>query len=425
MHKLVRPSIRAVTVSALTVAVSLALAQPASAATPSVSATPSTHMPYVTSTNSTVRQLVQCGNTMYAVGSFSTVAAPGVAAQTRHNAFSFNATTGAISAWNPNPNGEVNSIALSSDCGTAYLGGTFSSVQGHAAKNLAKVSTATGAPVTTFAPAPNGGVNTVIIAAGHLFVGGAFNSIGGISRNALATVNFTTGAIDPYVNLAISGNLPNSGRKVYSFELSHTGNRMLAMGSFLTVAGQLRRQMFMMDLGAGSATLDPWYVPDFTLTCNSSEPLYEKGAAWSPDDRYVYGASTGGHGASPLCDTVSKFASSSSSTQAPVWINKTGCDSLYTVAADDTNVYVGGHQRWLGNPHGCDNAGPGAYSRPGVGSVSAADGSVLPWNPTRARGHGADDLLLTPAGLWVASDTFFGSTKCGGSYHPGICFFPR
>jgi hypothetical protein len=417
-------ALRGGALSAAAVLVVLAFAQPAAAGTPSVSAKPAAYMPYVTSANSTVRQLVQCGNTMYAVGAFSTVAAPGVSAQTRHNAFSFNATTGAISAWNPNPNGEVNSIALSADCAHAYLGGTFSAVQGHAVKNLAEVNVGTGAPITTFAPAPNGGVNTVVVASNRLFVGGAFSQIAGIARNALATVNLVTGAIDPYVNLNIQGNLPDSGRKVYNFALSHGGTRLLAMGSFLTVAGVVRRQIFMVDLGT-TATLDPWYVPDFTLTCSPDEPLYEKSATWSPDDRFVYAVSTGGHGASPLCDTASKFSSSPSSTQAPIWINKTGCDSLYAVAADDTNVYVGGHQRWLGNPKGCDKAGPGAFSRPGVGSVSASDGSVLPWNPTRARGHGADDILLTPAGLWVASDTFFSSTKCGGQYHPGICFFPR
>ena len=179
----------------------------------------------------------------------------------------------------------------------------------------------------------------------------------------------------------------------------------------------------MIDLGT-TATLDPWYVPDFTLTCSSTSRSTRRAPPGRPTTSSSTRVSTGGHGASPLCDTASKFSSSASSTQAPIWINKTGCDSLYAVAADDTNVYVGGHQRWLGNPNGCDKAGPGAFSRPGVGSVSASDGSVLPWNPTRARGHGADDLLLTPAGLWVASDTFFSSTNCGGTVPPGDLLLP-
>ncbi|HEY1486726.1 MAG TPA: hypothetical protein VGF84_11535, partial [Micromonosporaceae bacterium] len=212
---------------------------------------------------------------------------------------------------------------------------------------------------------------------------------------------------------------------IYNFSLSHGGTKLLAMGSFLSIGGVNRQQIVMIDLGASSATLDAWSSPDFQKACTSSEPLWDKGAGWSPDDQSVYIATTGYRGASPLCDATAKFSAAANSNLLPVWVNLTGCDSLYTVVADDTNVYVGGHQRWLGNPNGCDAAGPGAFSRPGVGSLSAANGSVLPWNPTRARGHGADDLLLTPAGLWVASDTYDSSTSCGGKYHPGICFFPR
>ena len=41
-------------------------------------------------------------------------------------------------------------------------------------------------------------------------------------------------------------------------------------------------------------------------------------------------------------------------------------------------------------------------------------------------GLGADDLLRTPAGLWIASDNFAGSVTCGGvTGHAGICFLPN
>jgi hypothetical protein len=44
---------------------------------------------------------------------------------------------------------------------------------------------------------------------------------------------------------------------------------------------------------------------------------------------------------------------------------------------------------------------------------------------SRARGHGADDMLLTSAGLWIASDNFDGSVTCGNaSGHAGICLLP-
>jgi hypothetical protein len=40
--------------------------------------------------------------------------------------------------------GRVNSIALSSSCGTAYLGGNFTSIHRTAVKNIAAVRTSTG-----------------------------------------------------------------------------------------------------------------------------------------------------------------------------------------------------------------------------------------------------------------------------------------
>jgi hypothetical protein len=44
---------------------------------------------------------------------------------------------------------------------------------------------------------------------------------------------------------------------------------------------------------------------------------------------------------------------------------------------------------------------------------------------SRSRGRGADDLLVTGAGLWVASDNFGGNTSCGGqSGFSGLCLLP-
>ena len=59
-----------------------------------------------------VRQLVQCGETMYAVGLFSRIVHRG-AIRTRHNVFSFSATWPfKLTKWRPTVNGEVNSIAF-------------------------------------------------------------------------------------------------------------------------------------------------------------------------------------------------------------------------------------------------------------------------------------------------------------------------
>ena len=78
---------------------------------------PGVHTPQLaTGPTQQVRQMVQCGGTMYAVGSFNTIKR--LSTYTRNNAFSFSATAPyAVTAWDPNVNGVVNSIAFNgSDC---------------------------------------------------------------------------------------------------------------------------------------------------------------------------------------------------------------------------------------------------------------------------------------------------------------------
>ena len=101
-------------------------------------------------------------------------------------------------------------------------------------------------------------------------------------------------------------------------------------------------------------------------------------------------------------------------------MNYTGCDSLYSTAADSFLVYMGGHQRWFDNGSACDSAGPGAIPAPGMAGLNPTTGALFTNSAgtagyySRARGLGADDMLITGAGLWIASDNFEGSASCGG-----------
>ena len=243
----------------------------------------------------------------------------------------------------------------------------------------------------------------------------------------MASLSLSTGAATSYLNLPVTGKIPgNSGAtQIAKFRISPNGTRMLATGVYSAINGQARSQVVILDLGATSARLDAWKPPSLSLPCDElEEPFYVRAATWSPDGSRVYLATTGFKGESPLCDAAVAFSSAASATQ-PIWINKTGCDSLYAVAADASTVYIGGHERYIDNPAACDNLGPGASDRPGVGAISPSTGHSVAWNPTRSRGHGASDMLRTSAGLWIASDTYLNSTSCGAKFHPGICFFPN
>ena len=114
---------------------------------------------------------------------------------------------------------------------------------------------------------------------------------------------------------------------------------------------------------------------------------------------------------------------------SPTWINQTGCDSLYSTAADSRAAYFGGHERWSMNQTACDTLGPGGYVAPGMEGVDPANGALYVNSAgtagyySRARGLGADDMLVTNAGLWIASDNYDGSSSCGGVFGlAGICY---
>jgi hypothetical protein len=394
-----------------------------------------------------IRQVVQCGDTMYAVGSFSQVGVGKTATYPRSNIFSFRASPPyTLSSWAPQVNGVVNTIAFDNgNCADAYIGGKFTAVGTTTANNIAEVDTTTGDVVAKFTHNSAGQVETIADANGHLLTGGMFPSING-SKTApyFASLNPVTGRNDGYLNLGISGTYvytDATGRHsakttthVYNQQISTDGTKDLIEGVFTTVGGQPRRQVAVVDLGPTAATVDAWHADLLDQNCATVEPYYAKAAAWSPDDQTIYVATTGykpatGQGFSTRdrragpCDAAIAFPATQGEVTAPLWTNYTGCDSLYAVAADTSTAYFAGHERWASNPNGCDNLGPGGVAAPGMIGLSPTDGSVT-YNPTRSRGHGADDMEVTPVGLWIASDNAHGASVCGHkTYHSGLCVF--
>jgi hypothetical protein len=451
MRRLTLGALLAATLSA---AISLVGMVPAGAATGPVSATPANTPQLYGSDNPVqqVRQLVQCGDTMYAVGTFNEIK-KGSTTYARSNIFSFSATAPYnVTSWAPSVNGIVNTIAFSGgNCADAYIGGKFTSVNGTKVANIAEIDTTTGNVVTSFGHTANGQVETLLgVTLGgvsHILAGGYYTTINGSSADKYMTsLNPATGKDDGFLQLNISGNYlfctpgsktecatsQNNPTRVYNQQLSPDGTLDLVEGDFTSVGGQARQQIFMLNLTTTPATVTGWTSSQFNGECYYTEPFYIQAAAWSPDQSTIYIATTGYHpnggptgktARTGLCDAAAAFPATQSSV-SDIWVNYTGCDSLYAAAADSSTAYFGGHERWSQNPDDCDAAGTGAISAPGMEGLSPATGN-LTFNPTRARGLGADDMLLTSAGLWIASDNQNNANQCAGKYgHAGICFLP-
>ena len=432
--------------SALAVSGSGLVSGVAAAQSGPVSPNPATGTPALakTATTEQIRQLVACGGTMYAVGTFTSISQGGQTV-TRNNIFSFSQTAPyKISSWTPSVNGTVNSIQLTSDCSHAFIGGQFSQVDGSSAHNIAYIRTYNNTMVQNWAHSANGQVDTILRTGNnHLLVGGKFTAINGSSTKYYVSLNPSTGRDDRYMNLNISGHYVYPGvgintTEVYNQQLSPDGGHVLVEGTFTRVESNARQQIFMLNLG-NHGNLSIWYSNEFNQFCADKHPFYIKSAAWAPDMSAVYIADTGfapvgWNQTFPLpglCDAVAAFPATRVAGLSHDWINYTGCDSLYSVAVDSTTVYVGGHERWANNQNGCNKAGRGAVPAPGLGGFTAgARGGKLRKNSagnaglySRDRGLGADDIAKTGSGIWIASDNFQGSNMCGGvSGLAGICF---
>ncbi|WP_308169562.1 delta-60 repeat domain-containing protein [Acrocarpospora catenulata] len=376
-----------------------------------VSANPVDHTPHVL--DGIVNALAVVGRTVVVGGKFSTVQnAGGRAKLARHNLFAFDLRTGRIDpGFRPQMDGPVLSLAPGPG-NTVFAGGSFS-------RGLVRLSLADGSPDRAFTAATYGGQVTSLVRHGpHLFVGGDFNRIGGTTRIALARLDAVTGAVDPGFHVT-----PGDGRggETTVTAMAATANRLVLDGSFTTLDGLARPQLGVIDLTTGRVA--DWHTAAYAPECRKAFPSYVRGLDLSPDGRYFVVVTTGGPapGTGKLCDTAARFETYARGTNIrPTWVNHTGGDSLYAVAATGAAVYVGGHQRWLDNPLGADTAGKGAVSRPGIGAIHPVTGKALAWNPTRERGIGVKAFLAVKNGLLVGSDT----TRLGREYHARVGMFP-
>jgi PKD repeat protein len=394
--------------------------------------------------NGATEAIVQVGNRMVIGGSFTTVtptAGPGAGtAVTRKFLFAFNATTGALdTGFVPSVGGEVDSIVPTADGTGVYVGGTFTSAGGVSTR-LAEFNLTTGARVAAFSPSLNGQIKDLALVNNRLLVAGNFTVVKSVAHGGLVSLNPATGALDPYLTINVSGHhnfghVPGAvegGTGAVSIAVSPDHTRAIVDGNFTSVTDGVgtyaRDQIMNVILGPTSATVDPnWKSNAYTSACFANAyDSYVRDVGWSPDGSYFVLSATGGYngGSFQNCDTASRFdASSTGQNVTPVWIDYTGTDSLYSVAVTTSAVYVGGHNRWLNNPLGQDKAAAGAVPRPGLAALDPANGEPLAWNPGRQpRGHGAEVVYATAAGIWVGSDTdFIGN---GRYKRQKLAFFP-
>jgi PKD repeat protein len=430
----VRRALVGILVAALGATLSLVPEAPADAApghTVIASAVPSGATPAIN--DGQVNAIVQVGSTMVVGGTFSSVTPPGGSAQSRSSLVLFDASTGALRS-NVSLNGAVQDVMAGPTATTAYVAGSFTSVNGTAQSHVTLLDVTTGTVVTSFRPAAtNGVVNALTMSRGRLVLGGNFTLAGGAAHGGLASMNPTTGAIDNTfmsVDVADRHNDTGSGAQgavgVRDLEATASGDKVAVIGNFKHVDGLDRDQLVVLDATTNDVAVDPdWQTNRYKPYCfNWAFDTYMRGVAVSPDNSYFVVTATGGQNGGTLCDTAARFEFSATGNDIqPTWVDYTGGDTLWSVEVTEKAVYVGGHQRWLNNSDASDSNGQGSVPRPGLAALDPDSGLPFAWNPGRnPRGAAAFVVYASATGIWVGSDTdWIGDFKYR---RPRLAFFP-
>ena len=189
-------------------------------------------------------------------GGFTTVSPNGGPPVTRNHIARLNPDGTLDTAFNPNANDAVHSIAVQAD-GKILAGGAFNgtnSIGGGTRNRIARLDPVTGS-ADFWDPNANSDVNAIAVQAdGKILAGGTFVSIGGQLRNRIARLDPTTGLADD----SWDPNATGPGDPAVVSIVVQADGKILVGGFFLGIGGQFRNSIARLDPTTGSAdSFDP------------------------------------------------------------------------------------------------------------------------------------------------------------------------
>jgi len=343
-------STAALVVAALAVPLSAtADSQPADATTPVTVSADSLPTAQI---NGVVWAQLIVGNTVYVGGEFTRSRPAGSASGTnevvRNNLLAYNLTTGVlVSSFNPNVNGSVRALTVSTDGSRLFAGGSFTSVGGVSRYRIAAFDTATGSLIPGFAPVINSNVKALTFAGTAVYAGGSFTSAGGQSRTNMAAFNGSTGALQPWSGSPTGGSLN-------ALVASPDGSKVIIGGSFTAYNGGSDPGYGMAATDATTGASLPWKINSLirnggtqaailSLT-GSAEGVFGTG--------YVFG--NGGN--------LEGTFRASWADGSLIWVEDCHGDTYSAVPAGDV-VYTTEHAHYCGNIGGFEQTEPWTYHR--------------------------------------------------------------
>ena len=191
---------------------------------------------------STVRDLLVSGGTVYVAGAFTKAGG-----QPRANLAAIDAATGSVTSFTANASSTVHAIGLSGT--TMYAGGAFTTIGVENRNYLAALDAGTGV-VNAWNPGANGVVFAVAVvpSTSTVYVAGGFNTLGASGRSCIGAVHSSTGAV-----LAFDPNADFAVRSLATFPDGLGGTTVVAGGDFSNIGGQERSCLAQLDGDDGVA----------------------------------------------------------------------------------------------------------------------------------------------------------------------------
>ncbi len=400
--------------------------------------TPRTNQPTITTGE--IWDIEVVGNRVYVAGTFTSIRQPnnGTVVNQAYLA-AYNWSTGQVDTqFRPTfTDGRVDAVEASPDGTKLYISGNFGTVNGVSRKAIARIDPATGAPITSFTANTNGKVNELAVTNSTVYAGGRFSLVNNVPRGALVALDGVTGEVRAnFVNNITGGIGTNGELAVQRLKLTHDEGRLLVVHTGRQVNGQDRYGIAIINTRTNKLT--PWKTSlweDNLQFVGGIQRIY--GGDIGPDDSYFVVTSGSGGDRPPINDTVIVYDLDNDSDAQPRWISR-HFDSVYSVAATEAGIYIGGHFQWAESATapvpwpGLDDVGYGtgqglsAYAlgdavvkRFHLAALDPADGHALEWFAPSNSYEGDKHIEATPRGLFVGGD---GNTK--GSYNVGrIAFF--
>ena len=180
-------------------------------------------------TGGTARAVVQSSGVAYVGGDFTAVTDGATTLPRQHLVAVTQADGRPVAGFVADTDGMVDAVAVVGN--KLYLAGSFTTVNGAARKNLARVDVLSGALDTSFSLDANNIVYDLWLNGTRLYLGGDFTNVGGAARAKVAALDTVTGAL-------VSGFKPNIDRRVSSVATSPDGSTVYLGGRFTTVNSQ-------------------------------------------------------------------------------------------------------------------------------------------------------------------------------------------